>query len=198
MAYNKFTLDKVKEQFNLTVDSTLSLFQTVQPVMVSARLTETLAEFTPLAVAINTEKARSELIVAPVLAELRKATSNQISLFSGTTLNVDPKQHLIGVCDFIISRSPDQYVLTAPLVTIVEAKNDNVTKGLGQCIATMIAAQYFNEKKKSPFPAIYGATTSGTEWKFLKLVGQTVYIDAEIYYLRELGKIMGIFLHMLS
>jgi hypothetical protein len=120
----------------------------------------------------------------------------KITLFSGTTFEVDPKQDLTSVCDFIISRQADALILSAPLVTIVEAKNDNIMKGLGQTIVTMIAAQIFNEQENTPVEVIYGVCTTGTTWKFLKLMGQTVYIDSEEYYLRDLEKIIGILSYM--
>ncbi len=198
MAYNKFTLDQVKEQFNLITDSTLNLFPEVNAVEVSSFLSKILEQFAPLALAINTEKARSELIVAPMLVELRSLLHNKISFFSGITFNVDTKEKLTGVCDFIISCSTEQYVLTAPVVSIVEAKNDNIINGLGQCIATMLAAQRFNEKKHHPITPIFGAVTSGTEWKFLQLEGQTVYIDLAEYYLHQPGKILAILMHMVT
>jgi len=45
-------------------------------------LAETLAENIPLALGIDTEKARSEMIVTPILIELRKIFHREISLFS--------------------------------------------------------------------------------------------------------------------
>ncbi len=132
MAYNKFTLDKVKKQFGITLSAEFSLFAEVKPVEISPLLQANLAQFMPLAVAIDTEKARSEWIVAPILGELYHQLNGQISLFSGINFQVDPKQQLNGFCDFIISRSPDQYVLTAPVVAIAEANHDNFKNGLGQ------------------------------------------------------------------
>ena len=41
-------------------------------------------------------------------------------------------------------------VLTAPLIAIVEAKNDNIHNGLGQCIAAMFAAWEFNQQGEHP------------------------------------------------
>ncbi len=196
MAYNKFTLKKVKKQFGLTLTSAEALFAQAKPVAVSSLLHEILTEFAPLAIAIDTEKARSEWIVAPILGELRKHLKGQMTLFSGINFEVDAKQDLTGFCDFLISRSPDQYVLGAPVITVVEAKKGDVMAGLGQTIATMIAAQIFNEQENTPVEVIYGVCTTGTTWKFLKLMGQTVYIDSEEYYLRDLEKIIGILSYM--
>jgi hypothetical protein len=53
-----------------------------------------------LALNINTEKARSELIIAPLLVELRRLLNREISLFSGIDFTVDENQNLNGFCDF--------------------------------------------------------------------------------------------------
>jgi len=196
MAYNKFTLTEVKEQFNLTIDYNLALFRSVPAREVEGHLVTLLEKYIPLAVAISTEKSRSEWIIAPILAELHERLHGKMSLFSGIAFNVARKQKLVGVCDFLISRSPDQLSLTAPVIAIAEAKKADLMGGLGQCVATMIAARLFNEKKQLALPLIYGIVTTGTEWKFLQLEGQTVYVDMDEYYINDLGKIMGILTHM--
>jgi hypothetical protein len=150
----------------------------------------------PLALAIDTEKARSELIVMPILVELKKQyklqNKSQISIFSGRDFTVDVSKGLNGFCDFLISRSPEQIVIEAPVVTLVEAKNDNIQSGLGQCMAEMIAAQVFNETKGNQISTIYGVITTGTNWRFLRLNGKTIDIDLNEYFISQLGKILGI------
>jgi hypothetical protein len=76
---------------------------------------------------------------------------------------------------------------------IVEAKNENIKGGLGQCVAEMIAAQLFNEREGNAIDTIYGAVTTGEIWKFLKLVGAVASIDLSDYYIvRDVPKILGI------
>ena len=94
--------------------------------------------------AINTEKARSELLFAPILLEVRRHLQYQISLFSGVDFNVAPEKGLAGFCDFILSRSTERYFIVSPVVTIVEAKNENIKSGLRQCVAEMMVAQIAN------------------------------------------------------
>ena len=93
--------------------------------------------------------------------ELRKYFNRQISLFSGTEFNVDQSKGLTGRCDFIISYSPKQLEVTASVVIIVEAKNDNIKSGLAQCIAEMVAAQLFNQQKNNQIFCIYGIVKTG-------------------------------------
>jgi uncharacterized membrane protein (DUF485 family) len=122
----------------------------------------------------------------------------RISLFSGTEFNVDPAQSLVGFCDFILSASQEQYFISAPVVTVVEAKNENIIAGLGQCVATMVAAQLFNHRAGNQVDAIYGVVTSGTSWKFLTLKQSTVSIDSIEYHISQIDKILAILLKPLQ
>lgn len=194
MAYSNFTLAKVKEDFGLIVDETQNLFADVEAVKPSEILTVTLQEYISLATAIGTEKARSEFLIAPILTEVRRQLNYEISLFSGTDFNVDIEKGLIGYCDFLISASSEQFFISAPVITIVEAKNENIIGGLGQCVAEMVAAQIFNQRKLIAIPVIYGVVTSGTAWRFLTLSENTVCIDLMEYYINQVEKILAILL----
>jgi len=147
-----------------------------------------------IATAISTEKARSEFLIAPILAEVRRLLNNKISLFSGNEFNVDATQGLQGFCDYIISNSQEQLFISAPVMFIFEAKKEDIIGGLGQCVAAMIAAQLFNQNQGNEVGRIYGSVTSGTNWKFLFLEETTVYIDSTEYYIKEVDKILGILL----
>ncbi len=194
MAYSNFTLAKIKEDFGLTVDETQNLFNEVSLVQPSEILTLVLQDYIPLATAIGTEKARSEFLIAPILSEVRKQLNYQISLFSGTDFNVDPEKGLLGYCDFLISASQEQFFISVPVMTVVEAKNENIINGLGQCIAEMIAAQIFNQRQGVEIPMIYGVVTTGTTWRFLTLNDNKVCIDKVEYYINQIDKILGIIL----
>lgn len=192
MAYSDFTLTKFKKDFNINIDEQTDLFFNIEPVQISDKLTSSLEETTELALAINTEKARSEMIITPILLEVRRSANYQISLFSGTDFNVDAEKGLNGYCDFVISRSKEQLTINAPVIIIVEAKNENIKGGLGQCMAAMLAAQIFNEREGNNIKTIYGAVTTGDIWKFLKLEGNNLLVDLNNYYIKELNKILGI------
>ena len=70
MAYSSFTLSKVSRTFHLETVWQPGLFADIAPVEPSEPLTMTLERQLPFALAMGTEKAKSELIVAPVLVEL--------------------------------------------------------------------------------------------------------------------------------
>lgn len=181
MSYRDFSLRKVKQDFNLTLVEGGRFLPPIEPISASPLLAEFLAESIQLAIAMGSEKARSELIISPILFEVRKIFNRQISFFSGEEFNVEPEVGLAGFCDFLISLSPEQLFIEAPAVVIVEAKKENLKGGLGQCIAEMIAAQRFNAKYEKPIATIYGNVTSGNLWTFLKLEDTTVTIDLTEY-----------------
>ena len=126
MPYSKFSLKDVKSQLGVSLIENNNLFSDVADVEISQILQDILSENVPLARAINTEKARSELIIANILVEVRRIFHHKISLFSGIEFNVDKDNNLNGFCDFIMSASPEQLILNAPIVIIVEAKNENI------------------------------------------------------------------------
>jgi len=198
MAYGEFTIKKVKNEFGLETIENKDIFEEVESVRVSDDLKMKLDENVPLALAINTEKARSEFIIAFVLLELRNSFKDRISLFSGIDFEVDKEKQLNGFCDFIISLSPEQLFLTTPVVTVVEAKNENIIAGIGQCLAAMVASKIFNENENNHLDNIYGVVTTGSAWKFLKLTKHTVLIDKKEYHIEHIEKIMGILNAMIN
>jgi hypothetical protein len=192
MAYSDFTLREAIDRFDLTLADVPDLFGDAPEVEPGPLLRAVLPEFVPLALAINTEKARSELVIAPLLAALRAQLGHRFSVFSGIDFTVDPSQGLAGYCDFILSRSPEQQFLRSPVAAIVEAKNENLKSGLGQCVAAMVGARLFNEREGQPMGAVYGAVTSGSLWRFLRLAGPAVDLDQQEYHVRQLPKLVGI------
>jgi hypothetical protein len=193
MSYSDFKLNQLVKDFNLILQESADWFAAVPAVEPSTTLVDLLQDQVDLAVAINTEKARSELIIAPVLMEVRRQYKATVSLFSGSDFTVDPDKGLTGTCDFILSKNPEQLFIRAPVMTIVEAKNENLKSGFAQCIAAMIAAQIFNQQENNDTPIIYGAVTIGTTWRFLSIENNIVNIDLSEYYIqRDLEKILGI------
>lgn len=193
MPYSKFSsLSLVQEAFGLTLRERERIFSDVAPLAPSEQLLSTLREYLPLASAVNTEKARSELIIAPVLLEIRRHYTGEVGFFSGTEFSVEPEVGLSGYCDYILTASADLYEVRSPVVTLVEAKNEDIKSGLGQCIAEMVAAQRFNQRQGNDIRTIYGVVTTGVIWKFIRLTDLVVSIDLDEYYVNEIEKILGV------
>ncbi len=194
MAYSDFNLRTAREKFGLSLCEDTDLHGAIEEVEVSPRLREFLEKWSPAAVAMNTEKARSEMIIAPILMEAVEASGHRFNLFSGLSLDVDKDRGLTGVCDYLLALSPERFFLSHPVVAVVEAKREDIPTGLGQCVATMVGARTFNEREGLTGTVIHGAVTTGSIWRFLRLEGERVLIDLPEYYLHQVGKILGIFL----
>ncbi len=126
---------------------------------------------------LGTEKAKSEYIIVPIIKELKRNNIDKFSTFSGYEFNIDSKQGLVGYCDFIFSSDTNRGEMTAPIFCLVEAKNDNVEKGIAQCCAEMYAAKLYNEQEGNAKNIIYGCVTTAFSWCFLKLEHKNLYID---------------------
>lgn len=211
MSYSEFkTISEICDRFDVIVEETSTLFANVPAISVSGPFQTLLERNIPLANAINTEKARSELLIAPMLLELRLLFQDKIGFFSGSEFNINQDEGLNGYCDFILTASPELYEIRRPVMTLVEAKNENIKGGLAQCMAEMIAASRFNQQENISLP-IYGAVTTGMIWQFLRLEGDRssktspntqpstiqhyIWLDLREYYIRDADKLMGILAH---
>ena len=123
----------------------------------------------------------------------QKKSYNTPLLAAGSFI-VDQEKGLSGYCDYIISCSKEQYFIRIPVLTIVEAKNENIKAGLGQCIAEMVAVQIFNQQEGQVLPEIYGVVSTGTVWKFMILKENIVSIDSQEYYINQVDLILAIML----
>ena len=192
MAFTDFTLEAVESELGVTPHRGM-LFPTLSAAIAPTWLTDGLARGMELA--LLSEKARSEFIVAPVLLAVRELSGGRVSILSGQRLDVDPARKLVGECDFILSLSEPLPQLRAPLVTIVEAKKNDIDAGLGQCIAQMVAARIFNERSGQT-SAVFGCVTTGEDWQFLRLDGSVVLIDTRRRYINDINSILAAFLAM--
>jgi hypothetical protein len=187
MAYTEFTLESACQRFTLTLASA-GLFPGLTPEPPPPWLVDALARGMPLA--LGSEKARSEFIVAPLLLAVRERTNQRIAVYSGHRLNVDASVGLDGECNFLLAASPALPVVRAPLVCIVEAKKNDVEGGLGQCAAQMVAAKTVNQRAGRADP-VFGCVTTGEVWQFLRLSAQDLALDDRRYYLDNLPLVLG-------
>jgi hypothetical protein len=197
MPYSKFTLSRAVEDFDLIIREEPNLFAAISPLVPTPLLREILVENVPWAVAVGSEKARSEGIINPVLLEVKRQLGGQVGVFSGEEFNVDIAADLNGFCDFLVSRSSEQLYIKAPVMMLVEAKKEDLKPALGQCLAEMVAAQRFNLSKGQAIETIYGVVTSGTVWRFLQLTEKVVSIDLTDYPLMPVDNVLGVLVWML-
>jgi hypothetical protein len=176
----------------------VELFKEIQAIEPSDFLRHALA-IAKILPSTFSEKARSENLITPILFEVFDICEEQMTIFSGCTLNIDA--NLSGICDYVIAAKARLLVLDYPLVCIIEAKNRSIEEGLAQAGAEMLAAHLFNQAENYAPQPIYGAVTNGIEWRFLKLESQNLLlIDTNLYYSTDnnLKTLLGIFQHILK
>ena len=191
MAYNNFSLQSAIDIFDLNLLES-NFCESLPPITPQPEFLTIFNQYLPLAQKAKSEKAKSELLVSPILVEVRRLACDRVQLFSGEEFNVDRDRGLNGFCDFLFSRSATSYIIQAPVLMLVEAKKGELDVGWGQCVAEMVAAQIFNQSKDKPLPIIYGSVTSGKLWQFLRLEGKDVTIDTNEYQVMPVERILGI------
>lgn len=198
MAFSDFDLRTVVDTFGLREEWNIDLFAGTSPIEPSDYLRAWLAEFAPIAVAVNTEMARREFITGPLLTEAKRRSAGPVNVLPGMSFEADKARGLSGYCDYLISRSESIYYLRSPLAAVIEAKREDIIGGLGQCAAAMVGMRIFNEKDGTSFPAVYGCVSSGTTWHFLRLEGEGLFIDHREYYLGDAALILGILVQIMG
>lgn len=176
MAYNKFKIEDLKSKLSLPVQKGDWVKKDLSPFANDKLLMQVLGEAKKMY--LGSEKARSELIVTPVLQALYRQNEGKFTIFSGYEFNIDKSKALNGFCDFILSSPTSGFVVESPAFFIVETKKTDIDdNAIAQCGAEMYAAQIFNERNKRPQKAIYGCVTSAYSWGFIKLENNLVTID---------------------
>jgi hypothetical protein len=195
MTYLDFSLDILQRDFAIKVHDQ-ALFDPLGDLVPSAQLQNHLQAIA--GVAIVSEKARSEFIVAPILVECRERMQRRINIFSGVRLDVDAERGLKGECDFILARSESRYAVQAPIMVILEAKKHDMDEGLGQCTAQLLGAYRYNEREGKPVAHLYGCVTTGESWQFLKIAGNNLQIHPERFAIKEVSRILWFLMECLK
>ena len=112
---------------------------------------------------LSSETARREVIVTPILLAVARFCQCQIRL----EYPIQASQWLKGNVDYLL-RSKQNFL-------VVEAKNDDLSRGFAQLAAEMIALSQAEDQN-----VVYGAVTIGDGWRFGKLDQQTRTITQDI------------------
>ena len=189
MAYSKFTIQRLKQEYNIKIIDNISLLEKkiIEP---SSWLKETLNM--GMSSPLLSEKARSELLITPILQEIRKENNQKISIFSGINLDADTENDLNGECDFILVKGDKKHIIDIPIFAIVEAKKQDIDMGIAQSIAQIIGAKIFNNNNNNNIKTIFGCVTTGEIWQFMKLTEDfTIIIDTNRFYIDNVPEILG-------
>ena len=197
MAYSNFTKDELKKKFGVKIkDAALFDSKKIKLIEPSGWLIETLIRLQKIGFA--TEKERSERLVTPILAELHQNNEWSFKIYSGQIMNADDNAGLNGECDFLLAYGDVSDILETPIFTITEAKKHDIGLGIIQCSAQLIGAKIFNEKENYDSPLLFGCSTTGVEWRFIRYENNTIYWDQITYALRNLPELLGILQYIID
>jgi len=119
-----------------------------------------------LLVSLSSETARRETLVAPTLLEVARYCQCQIRIEYSLTVNNWLKGNL------------DYFLKSNLSLLVVEAKNDDLTRGFTQMAVELIAISEVEEGE-----IFYGAVTIGDAWRFgrLEKTKQQIFQDISLY-----------------
>ena len=190
MAYRNFKITDLKEKFGIQeIGSQLFDPAKIRRIEPSAKLLNDLADAE--LITLSTEKAVSERLVAPVLAEIAKH-NDFLQIFSGEIIDADKKLGLNGEIDFVFSRLPWTRKPQNPLLCVTESKLGLINSGVDQAAAQMLGIRTFNKIRNFTDMIVHGAVTDGTSWRFLKLLDNDLLIDRHVYSTVDLPLLLGV------
>ena len=130
-------------------------------------LRERIEESLPF-VSLTSEAARRELLIAPVLIDILHYTHARLSI-----------EYLLKVSEQL-KGSLDYYLRTDQNLLIVEAKNEDLTRGFTQLAVELIAIREWSD---SDAPILTGAVSTGYIWQFAQLHRDSKQIvqDVDLY-----------------
>jgi hypothetical protein len=174
-----YEADEILAEFGYCLEKTvLSLPKTSEKLDFIELLRQRIGNILPL-VSLSNETARRETLVSPILLEI--VTFCQCQLRIEYTLTVN--NWLKGNLDYLL-RSKNSLL-------VIEAKNDDLTRGFTQLAVELIALAQIEEQD-----VLYGAVTMGNIWQFGKLdrTGQKIVQDLSLFKipadLEELASIL--------
>ncbi len=137
----------------------------------------------------TSEGSRSEIIICPILREVYKRYYQGYSLWIQKSIGYDDR--LVGTPDYIIAKRSalGKTVLEFPMIIAVEAKQNDFTKGWGQCAAELVAAQRLNGDMSRP---VYGIVSDGKLWEFGCLREQIFVKETAGFTVDHLAELFGV------
>jgi|AntRauTorckE5430_2_1112549.scaffolds.fasta_scaffold17587_3 hypothetical protein len=190
-SYSKFTFQDLKSLGLKAV--VVDLFEErIEEVKASDWLKQSLAKGTNFS--LNTEKAKSEFIIAPILNEIHANNQAVFAVYSGFNFTINTERGLQDFWDFLLAKLPLNIVPDIPIIAVVEAKlNQDLSAAIPQYAAEMYATRLWNKEYGEPAQPIFGTVTTGDNWLFLRLDDDmTVKVDKTNYSLVQLDKLLGV------
>ena len=184
-SFSQVTRLDLENEFHINI-SGVGFLPEIEPIEVPFWLKHVLESRKKNLSTMRTEKAVSEGLIAPVLMAVQERYDDKITLFSGEPLATDD---LSGICDFLLTREVGAFEPHNGYFILVEAKKNDLLSGIPQCVAEMYAARILNNNND----IVYGCVSTGLEWIFMKLEGNTATTHPNVFTISEVDKILGVF-----
>jgi hypothetical protein len=137
-------------------------------------------------VKLLSEDARKQAIIAPILLEVCDITQTQLNI----EYSINVSDQLKGNLDYYISKGKG--------LLVIEAKQADLSRGFTQLAVELIALeQWINSEN----PLLYGAVTTGEDWRFAIYNRQDKLITEDIKLYRvpeELSELVKILVGIVS
>jgi hypothetical protein len=180
-----YEVDDILSEFGVSYSAQkLTLPQAEAPSAVVEPLKAELEDRLQL-VLLSSETARREMLVAPVLVRVARLSKSQLRIEYPLIVN----DQLKGKLDYLVKGNQS--------LLVIEAKNDDLTRGFTQLAVELIALSRVEATQK----ILYGAVTIGNTWLFgrLDVAAQQVVQDISLYRVPEdLHTVMAILIGILS
>ncbi|MBO0931095.1 hypothetical protein [Fibrella aquatilis] len=134
LLYGQLTFQELRDRFGIVVENEAFL-PAITPLVLPDWLRHylTINQLSPAMA--KSEKAVSEMLIAPVLSAVKENNADKIALFSGDSLTMPGESS--GICDFIIAANPKAFLPEPPIIVLVEAKRQDLYSGIPQCVGEM-------------------------------------------------------------
>lgn len=138
-------------------------------------------------VALESEMARRETLIAPVLLEVARIAEAKVKI----EFPLDVSRQLKGSLDYLLHTKSD--------FLVVEAKNEDLYRGFKQLAVELIALERWLDDDE--LNNLYGAVSTGNAWQFgkLEVKSKKIVQDLNIYTIpRQLEELMKILIGILE
>jgi hypothetical protein len=144
-----FTIDDILAELGCTLDRT-SLNLPRKPLSGTLDLLRRELKRNQNRIELVNEMARREALIGPILFEVAELSNQRVNVEYSIAVN----EHLRGTVDYYI---PGQNLV------IIEAKQADLARGFTQLAVELIALDQWT---RSTSPILYGAVTTGEDWRF--------------------------------
>lgn len=125
-------------------------------------------------VSSSSEQAKREFLIAPFIREVCRAAQQEVRV-----------EYPVAVSAWL--KGTFDYYFGAGEMLVIEAKRDNLDNGMTQLAAELVALDQWSDRTQEEAPVLYGAVTTGLDWRFAMFNRQqrSLTSDLKLYRVPE-------------